>query len=272
MTENTNRIINSLEKLDESKEIFEEKNKNQTVCRLLNIQLGELFDDIYIPFKFFREEEWNISKVLYNNEDALFYNKKYLTDEDEERFHQVFSKYLTMLEDIFSPDNKLQFFLRKWTDMSEMKWKTNDTKSYLKTIITCRKYQYISPSYTTNLYCEYGKKFNNDNEKIKIELEKHLDLIVKKIKQEIRDFKNQYQEIVDAYVYEYTDEIDHNYYVLGFINSIILAILDFAEKLIEMKVYAIHPFIKDIIEYYTPLDEINQYDPSENDGKKIRIV
>ena len=269
----TDNIIEALGKIDNLNMSNEDEliTKNKIMCRLINIQLREFYDDIYIPYNFFKDGEWNISKILYNNEDSLFYNKKYLTKEDEERFYHVFSKYVTMLEDIFSPDNRLQVFLRNWTDMNHDKWKTNGTKSYLKSILTDRKYQVISPLYVVNIYCECAKKFNNDRDKIKNKLESHLDDIVKNIKKEARLFKEQYHQIVSAYVYEHPIENDTSY-ILGFINSIILLILDFAEKLIDLNVYAVHPIVQQIIEYYTPLDEINTYRSSDNTNKKLCIV
>ncbi|XWV24820.1 hypothetical protein QJ856_gp0963 [Tupanvirus deep ocean] len=271
----TENIIDTLKKLDNTDLDEDEKKmqENKTICRLLNIHLREFYDDIYIPFDFFRNADWNISKILYDNEDILFYNKKYITKVDEERFYEVFDKFILMLEDIFSTNSKLFVFLKKWTDMSHMRWKTNNTKSYLKSLLTERKYQYISPAFTTNLFCEISKKYNNDPQIVKTEIEKELDNIVKKVKEEVKIFRKIYNEIVMSYVYEFPyNTQEKEIYVKAFINTVILVVLDFAEKLIELNVYAVHPIVKDIIGYYTPLDEINQYDPLENGNRKICIV
>jgi hypothetical protein len=278
----TENIINKLENLGVSRNNDEEMNKNQTVCRLLNIQLRNFFDDIYIPYTFFKNDKWNINKTLYDNEDVLFYNKKYLTDTDEINFFQIFDKYISMLEDIFCQDNKLYIFLKKWTDMTSTRWKTNGTKSYLKTLLTNPKYQFISPSYTTNLYCEMCNKYKN-NEKykdhdaysdiIKKKMEKKMDQISSQIKKEVRIFRRGYNEIVTSYVYEYpynTD--DKKIYTKAFVNCVIMFVLDFIEKLIDLNVYAIHPIVYEIIGYYMPLDEINNYDPSDNDYRRLYIV
>ncbi|XWV26068.1 hypothetical protein QJ857_gp1012 [Tupanvirus soda lake] len=271
----TENIIETLKKLDNVDLDDDEKKmkENKTMCRLLNIHLREFYDDIYIPFDFFRNADWNISKILYDNEDILFYNKKYITKVDEERFYEVFDKFILMLEEIFSTNSKLYVFLKKWTDMTNIRWKTNGTKSYLKSLLTESKYQYISPAFTTNLFCEISKKHNNDPQIVKSEIEKELDIIVKKVKEEVKKFRKIYNEIVMSYVYEFpynTQEKD--IYVKAFINTVILVVLDFAEKLIELNVYAIHPIVKDIIGYYTPLDEINQYNPLDNGNRKICIV
>lgn len=251
-----------------------ETEENRTVCRLLRIHLDEFFSDINIPFKYFRDENWCIHKVLYDNDDILFYNKTYMTDEDNERFDEIFGKFIDMLEDIMNPKNKLTIFLKKWTNMSNPStWKCNDTRSYLKSLLTQKKYQYISPQYTTNLYCELCDKYPNDADKIKEKITAHLDDIVQTVRKEVRDFRKIYNEIVSSYTYEYPIKSqDKDIYILGFMNSIILTILSFAEKMIELHVYAIHPIVNSVIEYYTPLDEINLYDPSDNDGRKIFII
>lgn len=271
----TENIIDILQKLD-NKDLDDDdiqKKENKTICRLLNIHLREFFDDIYIPYNFFRNDGWDISKILYKNEDILFYNKKYLTKEDEERFYQVFDKFIMMLEEIFSVNSKLFIYLKNWTDMSGSKWKTNGSKSYLKSILTNKKYQYISPAYTTNIFIQISKKYSNDIDKIKLEVENHLDGLIKSIRKELRLFKKIYNEIVTSYVYEYPiDTKEKNMYILGFINSIILSIMDLSEKLIELNVYAIHPIVDEIIRYYTPLDIMNQYDPLEYGGRKLYIV
>lgn len=270
-------IINTLEKLNQNSDPIEDDavkiKNNKEICRLVNIQLKDFYDDIYIPFNFFREGDWKISKILYDNEDIMFFNNKYLTNEDEDKFYEVFSKYISMLEEILSSDNKLYIFLKNWTDMSGVKWKKNKSKSYLKSLLTDSKYQYISPAYTTNIYCEFSKKYRDDSNRIKLEIENHLDEIIKKVKTEAKLFRETYNEIIACYVYEYPpNKEDRNTYILGFINSIILTIVQFADKLIDLNVYAIHPIINQIIGYYTPIDEINQYHASENGNRKLYIV
>ena len=257
------------EKSDQSKET-----KNKTICRMVNIQLRDFFDDIYIPYHYFRKAEWKISKVLYNNEDSLFYNEKYLTPEDKNRFYEVFDKFVNMIEEILSTENKLHTFLEKWTDTSDIRWRSLPTKSYLKSVLTKKEYQVISPLYVTNLYCELNAKYKDDK-KVKKILEDHLDEVIKNVKKEMREFKKIYNSIVDSYTYEYPldeSECTSDIYVKGFINSVILASLDYVEKLLDLNIYAVNPMVMDIIGFYTPLNEINTYDPSENDGRKLYIV
>lgn len=263
----TSETSNQIEKLNKD----DPMEKNRTMCRLLNIQLREFYDDIYIPYNFFKNGDWNISKILYDNEDSLFYNKKYLTEEDEKRFHDVFSKYIVLIEEIFNPDNSLYICLNNWTDANEEKWRNIEHKTYLKSILTKSKYQIISPSHTVNLYRYYSRQFLADRKKCNEKFEEHLNSIIINFKKEYKLFCTQYNEIVDLYVCEHPLYNDSNY-VLGFINSVILLIIDFSEKLINLNIYAIHPIIVEIIEYYTPLDEINSYRSSENNGKKLYII
>ena len=74
--------------------------------------------------------------------------------------------------------------------------------------------------------------------------------------------------MVNSYVYEYPlNGPDVNSHVLGFINSVILTIFELVDKLIDLHIYALHPIISNIICYYTPIDDINEYKSSDNDEK-----
>lgn len=259
---------------DSADEIYKQTSEdNRTVCRLLKIHLDDFYDDINIPFGYFRDANWKISKVLYDNDDVLFYNKKYMTEEDNTRFYEVFDKFIDMIEDIMNPKSKLVIFLKKWTDMSNLRWKANESRSYLKSLLVHKKYQYISPEYTTSIYCDLCEQYPNDVDKIKGNLTKRLDKIVQEVRTEVREFRKNYNEIVTSYTYEYPLHVqDKDIYVLGFINSIILTIISFAEKLIDLHVYAIHPIVNSVIEYYTPINDINLYDPADNGYRRICIV
>lgn len=263
-------IINQLEQINPTQK---EKNSCKTICRLLRLHISDFFDNIYIPFKFFERDEWDISKVLNENEDCLFYNEDYLTDDDQTRFYQVFYKYIRMIEDIMCENNELIKHLKKWTDMSKTRWSERKSKSYLKSLLDKKNYQMISPLHIVNIFIECSEKNREDTTKIISEVEEKLNSIVKQMKTVIREFRGCYRGIIDSYVYEFPLNPDEKEaYIKGFINSIIMTIVDYTDALVNLGIYAVHPIFRDIIEHYLPLDEINTYDPEEHLGKKLSIV
>ena len=256
------------ESVDDDKMRQEE---GKIICRLCKIHLPDFYDNIYIPFSYFKFDEWEISKVIYNNEDALFYNKKYLVEEDESRFNEVFDKYTAMIEEIMSVDSKLLEFLKKWTNMDGIRWRSRQSGSYLKSVF--EKYAVISPVHIANTYLECFKKYSGDRDKIIEELEGNLDSIIKEFRRESREFRRIYNDIVGDYVYDFPfDKSSVKTYKKGFINSVIIAIWDFSEKLIDLNIYAVHPIIANIIEFYIPLDDIFRYSRRENKGKRLCII
>ena len=254
---------------------------NQTICRLLNLHLNDFFNDIYIPFDHFQHGNWKISKILYDNEDCIFYKEKYVPPEDRQRFYEVFDKFNNMIEKILDPNTKLCSFLKKLTNMNESKWKYNGTQSYLRRIIRKSQYQTISPLHIIETYCEISKKYAKEDDplvkeaKIKEEHSALLDDIIKKTTREIRIFIRKYNSIVESYVFEnpiQPIETKDNIYVLGFINSVILAIFDFIDKLLDLNIFAVHTIVTDLIDYYLPLDDIYTYNPDTYDHRKLFIV
>ena len=234
---------------------IQNENKNKSMCLMLNSILKNFFDDIYIPIKYFKFANWDIKKVLSQNYDVLFYHHKYLS-EDDNNFNKVFEKYYLMIIEIMTPENKLYYFLKKWSQ------ENNYQKSYLKSLLTSEKYQLISPLLIVNKYIEYHDQYNDDYDKTKETTELFLDELVKKVKKEIKKFKKKFRKLVESYVYNRPLDDDLNLYISGFIKQIIKKIIKFANKLLNFGVYAIHPLILEIIDYYLPLDEIYYYDAS----------
>ena len=151
----TETVLNKLLNLNDSNDsVSEDYNpeENRTICHLLKIHFSDFFNNIYVPFKFFRKEHWNIRYVLDTNMDSLYYNEDYMNEEDKDKLEKIYKKYTNMIEEIMSPKNKLVFFLKKWTDMSGMSWKAKPVNSYLKSIITNAKYEFISPAHITEIY------------------------------------------------------------------------------------------------------------------------
>lgn len=274
--EDNNKDNNEDNKENEDNNDEKETQKNELICRIIKVHFSEFYDDIYVPFKFFKNGDWKIGKILYDNEDVLFYHDDYLTENDKERFHDIFSKYVIMIEEILSTDNKLYCFLEKWTNTTGLYPKSNLAKSHLRNILNNTKYHDISPAHIAKIYWQISKKYNNDGQsrdKINSEVINYLDDLVLKIKKEKKKFTRIHHEIVYAHVYEQPIDYDpKSAYSISFINCIIMAILDCAERLINLNVYTIHTIINEIIDDDTPLQMIYQHDPKEYGGRKMIII
>ena len=264
-------IIEMLEKLDGTikNSTVNVVKGNELVCKLIRLQLTEFFDDIYISYDNFRDNNWEIDKTLCNNKDVLFYNNRYLKYKDEERFNEVFTRYVEMIKNIFSKESKLITYLDQWTDRSQNTWKIIRPCSYLKTILV-RDFQIISPAYTCDIYHFYIKKYGEDD-KIKIATQQHLKDIKGKLNVEIKEFKKRYSQIVDKYVLNCPMD-DYDSHTIEFVRNVILEILNLSEKLIGINIYCVHPIINYYTEYYLPLDEINNYNSKKYGHRELYII
>lgn len=246
------------------------------VCKLLHVQLRPFYENINIPLKYFRKAKWNISYVLLNNEDSLFFNKKYITDTDEKRFYSVYYKYVDVVKQILDPESILHIYLNKWTYIVKNKWYSYERSSYLKRLLTSDKYYMISPHYVATYFDTLtANNSGSDNyvKEIKQLMEQHLDELLLNIMTEIDAFKNIYNDIIESFVYEHPHEQDNiKIYFRAFINNVIIEIMSFTEKLLDLNVYAVHPIVSSIINYYTPLDYLYMYRKSSNDGRKLLFV
>lgn len=270
-------IINQLQNMEitnvKSDNYVVNQNENKTMCCLLKLHLKDFYDDIFIPYRFFRDENWDIYKVLYDNMDVLYYSSKYVSDSDYEKFFPIFTKYMEMIEQVFTYNNVLYTYLKKWTDMKGTVWKSINNGSYLKWLMTDEKYQIISPSYIANYYYDTCEKYNHDMLKIKVEMEQHLDKIKRNAKKEQVKFEKKFRAIVFSYVYEPSyNTPDHKLNVKSFINCVFHAIIDFSDKMIDLHIYALHPLINSIVGSYIPLDDINVYKSAKNDNKHLVII
>lgn len=236
----------------------EEENNDEKMCKLIKTNLPDFYDDIFIPYGYFKSGNWNINDILRENTDALFYNKEYLLSGERKDFYNLFDKYIEFIKLFWEPNSQLNIYL--------VTWEQKENPTYLKQIMTDSKYKIISPLYMTDLYKKIFTKYKNDTDVFDKKFKKALDKIMIDYQKERNIFKRTFHELVDAYVCEYP--IDNQYddhYIKGFINGILLAIYDFADKLIDLNIYAIHSIIVDIIDYYVPLDTINT-------SKKIIII
>lgn len=239
-------------------------------CRLINVQINDFYDNIYLPIKHFKFDKWKVNKTLYSNEDSLFYNMKYLIDDT--KFQEIFSKYVLMIGDIMDPRNILMQFLHKWTNKTNKKWVSESKETYLKKIINNN--ERISPIHITNIYKHFCKLHRSDIDKAKSEIEACISEININIDIVTNEFINKYDDIINSYVYLYPLDVtvDRDAYVADFMNNILMTIYAFAETLIDLNVYAIHKIVYDIVDFYLPLDDIYIFKPSEHNGKKLIIV
>jgi len=246
--------------------------RNKSICFMLKRNFPDFYDRIYVPFKLFREGEWNIGKVLRQNMDALYYNESFVTNIDVARFDNVFGRYLDLIRKVFEPDTQLEKYMIQWKE------RRNDT--YLKKIIKGSKYNIITPFYLADAHKRLFVKYKTDTEKFDKKYTRKLNEIIESYRFEKKEFREKFNELLDAYVYEYpiqspTMNSDKNLaemYTKGFVNGMILAILDFADKLLDLRIYAVHHVVKSVINSYLPLDDINLSDPDDEDYVAIVII
>lgn len=256
---------------------------NYTSCRLINMHMRKYFDDIYVTYRMFRDGEWDVSKVLYQNEDILFYSKRFVPNQDRSLFDPVFTKYVSMLENIFDQRNMLMAYLRMWTDMSKPRWKANNKKSYLLNLIN-GKYRIIDPSYTVTVFhdnrLQYAARPGSSKKTIarsmaliQTKTEEHLNQIMSNVNRILRVFNRNYKRLVNTYVYGHSSkETTRELYLKALLNCTSLSIFEVADKLIDQHIHAVHPLINDIIEYYTPIDDLLTYNPADHGGKPLLIL
>ncbi len=78
-----------------------------------------------------------------------------------------------------------------------------------------------------------------------------------KVRNHVKIFKITYHEILSHFISERPmDQNLQKNYVINFINSVLISICDFCEKIIELNIYAFHPIVLNIIESTLPLDDI----------------
>lgn len=243
------------------------------MCELLKKNFINFFDEIYIPFKLFKENNWNIVDTLYSNMDTLFYNEEYLTNQNKEYFFKIFDKYIRFIGQIWITTSQFKMCLKKWEGQ--------ENPTYLKKIMTDEKYEIISPLFLSDMYKKTFTKYQDNTDIFNIKFKKKLDKIINKYEIERDNFDLEFNKIVNLYVYNYpinyddNPNINPNYnidYAKELINTVTVSILAFADKLIDLNIYTIHAIIYDVINYYIMLDDINSYDPDDYNKREILII
>lgn len=264
--------FDGFDKVNNSENIYKQIDNNRIVCRLIRLHIKKFFDNIYIPFDYFKDDNWNIDKVIYKNKDAIFYNPSFLTHETKLYFDDVYDKYVIMIKEIFISDNLLIKYLKSWTDMTERLYKISSNTSYLKELLNNSKYKYLSPLYVTQIYVDIIKKDGSNSDKRK-QIENKLDENCLVIKNICLDFKKEYNSLLNDFVFKMPlDSTSSKEFNKLFRCNIMLLIINTANKLIDNNVYAIHRIISYITDDYMMLDVINSHDPVDYNGKKIMLI
>ncbi|AVL94912.1 hypothetical protein ma526 [Moumouvirus australiensis] len=264
----TDKLIEKLENIDSNKKSSHKTSQNKNICKLLK-NITNFYDNIYIPYKYFQNDKWNINKTLNNNEDVLFFNQEILFEEHFDRFYEVFDKYILLMEDIFNPKNMLNPFLKK---ISDIDIENNEKAKFLIKIINSRRYKYISPEYIINQYVKIKNQYIDENEVQNI-LREDLNEIISNTKKYVKEFGEEYKHHVCKYISEYPFEENlQQSYTKTFLNDVLLSIYNCCDKLLDLKIYACHVIILGIIDSTLPLDDIYFYEPENNKNKSLIIV
>uniref|UniRef100_A0A6C0CAX5 Uncharacterized protein n=1 Tax=viral metagenome TaxID=1070528 RepID=A0A6C0CAX5_9ZZZZ len=236
---------------------------NKEICLLLRKYFKEFYNNIYVPIDFFKMNNWNVTEVLTDNIDVLYYNDKYFRKNDK-IFSVVFAKYVDLVKKNFSSNSNLKMLLSEFP-----------IDTHFKEIISCRKYKFISPAYIADLYISC----RDDSEQLKMMI-KILDILFDEIKIKMSSFVDEFAKCFDDYVRlaplnigigVNNTKIMQNYNQ-SYINDLSMIILNFAQELINMNVYAIHSLVNRVISIDFPYDIINQYDPEENNDRELIVI
>lgn len=239
------------------------------ICRLLRLNIPDFYDNIYIPFDYFKAGKWDVLNVISENKDAIYYNKTHIYPKNKKYFDKVFKVYLETIMEIFNPKHNLFVFFEKWTDTSGVNWRGIKQKTYLYSLLHNSDYSHFSPIYLHDLYLEAIKKYGPELSLVKKRVETILDAQLEKVGKILENFEEDFIKIVDNFVY-----VKDSKKVLesDLINNTIVLILKYTEKLLKENIYCIHPIISGIIDFSLPLDDIYTFDPDEHDGMELIIV
>ena len=246
--------------MNSSGQTREDISKNMHICKLFRTHIKEFFVNISIPYKYFEQADFDISKVMYENEDVLYYNKKYLSDEQAIDFYQVFNRYVKHIVSMFNEKSVLYKHLAKLNN-------AKDT-SFLKTTIN-GEYEIISPLYIAKIFNKNCVKYKGEIEKIEYFTNQHLDYIMEQARIAIKKFKSKYKYILKTYVLGYPGTSPNvEEHVKQFIARLNNIVYEFAKILIDIKIYAIQPIINNIIDS-SILESLLD---SNSDKKKVQII
>jgi hypothetical protein len=225
---------------------------NKKICKLVDKYIDNFFDNVNIELNEFKNNNWKIKQTISSNKRNLFYDKKFLTLNDELFFNQLYDKYITFISEILSRDNILIKYLIAINDRN-----IPQHHSSILSIINNPKYDIISPLYIIQLCMNISTH--------KKDIMNELDSIIRKKDCIMHNFNEIYEILLTTYVtFEPFDPILSNKFYIGFINSLLIVVYKTIMELIDLHIYSVNDLFSDVLNTYTPLCEIlNNNDNSQ---------
>lgn len=251
----------------------EERKYNRNMCDYLENNTNYFFSGIGLEKRDFRRYNWHIKKALCDCPEIMFYIKQYLPTEDEARFTQVFEKHVNTILRLFDPNYNKNFY--DFLSKKEFANFINDPdvkKPVIIRLMNRHALKYHDPLYLYNLYNEVVN--NRESDVSRKNAIKTLNAIINDNKMRIQEEKDKFMktfvEIIDYYYYENSFETsieDSIVESMGCMNSILLLIINFVEKLNELHVIGIYEIINNMTDSHIPLEAMIQYQM----GRKRKI-
>lgn len=244
---------------------------NKAICQLVDAQLEHFFSDIGITLDLLEEEQWDIDGVIGTDRDPLFYYEEYYfsTPEAKERFEAIFARYTAMIIENLRPDNQLIRYLDNWQRIKARNPRAK-IRSFLRATLKHKDYQMFSPVFIANMYADRIENIKDRNNlrnsakkkhMIRAEIEQELDKRLETFDEVLAEFNSYYT--IQRKLFLYSPEEDNTIAGKKFICNMMVGIMNLAEQLINLNVYAIHSIISEIINEFTPLFGVIEMDECE---------
>lgn len=243
------------ERCDIAETVTYDLDENKKMCTLVRKHLRHFYDNIYVPMQFFKTNDWNISQVLSDNVDVLFYNEDYIRKRNHKTFNSAFRRYTNLIQKNLNTDSNLYALLSE-----------TPLDPQFKIIVACNKYRFISPAYIADLYVSC----QGDKEQLRTMINM-LDILIDRLQAKmiifLEEFAKSFEEYVDTAPLDGTRAHTRSY-----INDLMMMICSFTKELVNMNIYAVHVLVYRIVSEKFPFDIINQYNPDECDDRPLIIV
>jgi hypothetical protein len=246
----------------------------ELLCNRINRLHPDVYDEINIPHRFFAAGKFDISTVLDDNTDILFYNGRYLSEQDDEDFDVAFAAHKKVLSDIFDTKSSFNAFLIKY-EMEKRKNKSlpkTSNLAQLRELIINREYCIISPVCILDFFIDFRR-----TEEPLVALrstENELKIIMEDVFEHVAAFETNFQTAVQEFVYE----PDHTTTTIdpsrsnNLVNTIILETIKFTKKVSELNIYPINSIVCSIVDRNVPINDIIVYDPDRYDKAELMII